>query len=151
MPCNLAQGVPKQCHPSAQLWCHITEDPLSVSSEVFMVATFKILVFCDVMLHHWWADPASNMFLQNTGSQDAWAHPMAWVGRTCKQHVPSKHRMPGLTQWHGWADPVSNMFLQNTRCLGSPNGMAAHPRQLEYLRNVIFMYKLSAHYWCIST
>jgi len=75
-PRNLAQGVPKWCHPSAKLWCHITEDPLSVSSDIFIMAAFQILVFCDVMLHD-------------------------WMRGSCKQHVPSKHRMPGLTQWHG--------------------------------------------------
>ena len=41
-----------------------------------MVAAFQILVFCDVMLHH-------------------------WVRGSRKQRVPSKHRMPGLTEWHG--------------------------------------------------
>jgi len=51
----------------------------------------------------------------------------------------------------GWVDPASNMFLENTGCLGSSNSMAAHPRRMEFLRNIIFMYKLSAHYWCIST
>lgn len=51
----------------------------------------------------------------------------------------------------GWGNPAGNMFIQHTGSLGSPNVMAAHPRRPEYLRNIIFMYKLSAHYWCNST
>jgi hypothetical protein len=45
----------------------------------------------------------------------------------------------------GWGAPERNTFLQNIGSLGSPNGMESHPRRIEYLRNVIFMYKLSVH------
>lgn len=30
----------------------------------------------------------------------------------------------------GWGNPANNMFLPNEGSLGSPNGMAAHPRRL---------------------
>jgi len=50
-----------------------------------MVAIFQILVFCDVMLHH-------------------------WVRESCKQHVPSKQRKPGLTQWHGSTSQKTVIF-----------------------------------------
>jgi len=41
-----------------------------------MVAKLQILVFCDVMLHH-------------------------WVRKSCRQYVHSTHGKPGLTQCHG--------------------------------------------------
>lgn len=50
----------------------------------------------------------------------------------------------------GWVAPERNMFLQNIGSLGSLNGMESHPRRMEYLRNVPFMYKLPAYYWCIA-
>lgn len=62
-------------------------------------------------------------------------------------------RLWSSTMWcciTGWGAPARDMFLQNAGSLGSPNGMTSHPRILEYLRNVIFTYKLSAHYWCVS-
>jgi len=114
---------------------------------------------------HGWADPASNMFLQNTGclgsphgmggqnlqatcsfkTQDAWAHPMAWVGRSCKQHVPSKHTMPGLTQWHGSTSQTTGILEKRNLHVQTVCSLLVHLNMNIYILCAMAYDKLAKH------